>query len=92
MFINIQFKIKIELTKIYLLKSVDRKFVNKVFDKLYKQKQMKYINQSTSHKYSIFIVWKIVFEFDESKCKEQVVIDIKKLNKIIVIDFYSMLL
>ena len=44
MFIEIQFNVKIELTKIYLLKLVDRQFVNNVFDKFYKQKRMKYIN------------------------------------------------
>ena len=56
MFIKIQHNVKIELTKIYLLKSIDRQFVNNVFDKFYKQKQIKYINQSTLYEYSIFVI------------------------------------
>ncbi len=34
--------IKIETSKMYSLDSRNRKFVNKKFDKLYKQKQMQY--------------------------------------------------
>ena len=92
MFIDIQFEVKIELTKIYLLRLADRKFVNKIFDKLYEQKRIKYINQFILYEYSIFVVWKIISESDGLKYKKKIVIDIKKLNKIIIIDFYLMLL
>ena len=44
MFIDIQFNVKIKTTKVYLLKSIDRQFVNKVFDKFHKQERMKYFN------------------------------------------------
>ena len=56
MFIKIQLNVKIKSTKIYLLKLIDQQFVNDVFDKLHKQKQIKYINQSTFYKYSIFVI------------------------------------
>ena len=44
MFIEIRFNVKIKLTKVYLLKLVNRQFVDNVFDKFYKQKRIKYIN------------------------------------------------
>ena len=56
MFINIQFNVKIKTTKIYSLKLINRQFVNEAFNKLYKQKRIKYFNQSTSHNYSIFVI------------------------------------
>ena len=56
MFINIQFNVKIKTTKVYSLKSIDRQFVDEAFNKFYKQKRMKYFNQSTSHNYSIFVI------------------------------------
>ena len=92
MFIEIQSNAKIESTKIYLLKSINRQFVNDVFDKLYKQERIKYINQSTFYEYPIFVIWRIVFGFNELKRKKRVIIDIKELNKIIIIDSYSMFL
>ena len=90
MSINIFFDVKMKTIKIYSLKSTNREFVDEIFDKLYTQDRMKYITQSTSHDYSIFVVWRIVFDFDESKKKSRVVINIRELNKILIIDSYSM--
>jgi len=42
--------IKIETSKMYSLNSRNRKFVNKKFDKLYKQGRMQYIIKSTKFK------------------------------------------
>ena len=51
---------------------------------------MKYIIQSISHDYFVFVIWKIVSNSDESERKNRIVIDIRNLNKIVVIDIYSM--
>ena len=56
MLINLKSNTKVETTKIYLLKSIDRKFVNKIFDKLHKQERIKFNNQFTLHNYSIFVI------------------------------------
>ena len=56
MFIDIQSNVKIKTTKIYLLKLIDRQFVNETFNKFHKQKRMKYFNQLISHNYSIFVI------------------------------------
>ena len=90
MSIEIIFESKIETTKVYSLDFVDRKLVDEVFDKLHAQNKMKYIFQLIAHDYSIFAIWKNVFEFNESKWKERVMIDIRDLNKITLTDFYSM--
>ena len=45
---------------------------------------MKYTFNFTSFDWSIFVIWRIV----NNEQKKRVVIDIRKLNKIIVIDFY----
>ena len=92
MSIDIKFDAKMKTTKIYSLNSTDRKFVDETFDKLHAQKRMKYIIQSTPHDYFIFVVWRIVFEFNNSKRKDRVVIDIRNFNKIVIIDTYFMLL
>ena len=51
---------------------------------------MKYIIQFTSHDYSIFVVWRIVSNSNDSKRKKRVIVDIRDLNKIAIIDFYFM--
>ena len=71
MSINIQSETKIEAAKVYFLNSVDRQYVDEIFDKLHAQKRMKYIIQSTFHDYSIFVVWRTVFDPDELKKKNE---------------------
>ena len=54
------------------------------------QKRMKYTSQSTSHEYSIFVVWRTIFDFDDSERKKRVIVNIRDFNKIILIDSYFM--
>ena len=61
-----------------------------MFDKLHVQNRMKYIIQSISHDYFVFVIWKIVSDSDESERKNRIVIDIRNFNKIVVIDIYFM--
>ena len=86
--IEIKSNVKIETTKIYLLSLVDKKLINDTFNKLHAQRRMKYINQFTSHEYSIFAIWRIVFDFDDLKRKRRVIVNIRDFNKIIFINSY----
>ena len=90
MSIEIIFESKIEATKMYSFDLVDRKLVDEVFDKLHVQNRMKYTSQFIIHDYSIFAIWKNVFEFNESERKDRMMIDIRDLNKIAITDFYFM--
>ena len=93
MLITLKSNAKIEATKIYLFEFENREFVDKEFDKLHDQERMKFSFQSTLFDWSIFVIWRIIEKFDkQSERKNRVVIDIRDLNKIIVIDFYSLLL
>ena len=56
MFINFKSNAKIEATKIYLLSFINRKFVNKIFNKLHKQNYIKFNNQFTVYNYLIFVI------------------------------------
>ena len=51
---------------------------------------MQYITQSTFYDYSVFVVWRIVSDSNESKKRKRVIVDIRDLNKITVTDFYFM--
>ena len=90
MSIELKFDVKIETTKIYSFDFANKKFVNEIFDKLHAQKRMKYIIQFTSHDYSMIVIWRIVFESNDSKRIKRVVVNIRNLNKIIFIDLYFM--
>ena len=90
MLIELKSDVKIEITKMYSFDFANKKFVNKVFNKLHAQNRMKYINQFISHDYFVFAIWKTIFESNDSKRKKRIVVNIRELNKIIFIDFYFM--
>ena len=90
MSIEIISEFKIETTKMYFLDFVDRKLIDEVFDKLHAQNKIKYIFQFIVHDYLIFAIWKNVFEFNESKRKDRMIVDIRDSNKITITDFYFM--
>ena len=56
MSIEIQFDVKIKTIKIYFLESQNRQLINEMFDKLHVQNRIKYIIQSTSHDYFVFVI------------------------------------
>ncbi len=49
-------KIKIDATKVYLLDSADKEFLDQKFNKLYNQERMQFITQSTEFDWSIFVI------------------------------------
>ena len=75
-------------TKIYSLNVKNKKFVDNIFDDLYRTSKMLWTNQSTFFLYSCFCIWKNV----DDKRKNRVIIDIKKLNAIIKFDVYLLFL
>lgn len=75
--------------KIYSLSAKDRDIVNKTFNNLHAQNKTFWISQLTLFEHSVFVIWKADLI---EKRKRKVVINIRDLNKIIVLNSYSMLL
>ena len=81
-----QEKYKPDQAWVYSLDANDRAIVDKVFDKLHNQNQMKWITSFTSFSFSCFVVWHILSDNTQKDC---VVINIRVLNKISISDVYS---
>ena len=80
-----------QIAKFYSLSKRNQKFVDKKFDKLHNQIKMSWIIEATSHKYSIFVIWRTIQLFDKkSKRKKRAIIDIRELNKITKSNNYFM--
>ena len=75
-----------EKFKIYSLRTEKRKIVDKIFDELHRQRRLKWTTDSILFFYFVFIAWKTSNDVRKSRA----VVDIKKLNKLIVSDFYSL--
>lgn len=81
--------LKVDAVKMYPLGPADREFVNKEFNKLHEQERMQYTTQSTQFGQSIFVIWRTIERPKKlSKRKRRVIVDIRDLNKIILIDAY----
>ncbi len=70
----------------YSLETKDKKLVDQTFDDLQAKGRLKYITESTSFSYPVFVVWKTV----NGKRKDRVMIDIRGLNFIVLSDAYSL--
>ncbi len=81
---------KIKSNKIYSLRSKERVIVNEIFDNLHDKEKMKWFTNFISFEYSIFVIYKTVMKDDKFTRKDRAIIDIWKLNAIIVIDVYLM--
>jgi hypothetical protein len=81
---------KIKSNRIYFLESDKRVIVNEIFDNLHVKEKMKWFTNSTSFDYSIFVIYRTIIKNDKLIRKKRVVIDIRKLNAIILTDAYSM--
>ncbi len=75
-----------EKIKIYSLRTENKKLVDQIFDDLHAKKRLKYTIESTSFSYSVFVIWKMI----NDQKKNQIVIDIRDLNAIILFDAYSL--
>ena len=87
MFINFKSKTKsLKSIKIYLVDSKKRTIIDIIFDKMHVDDKIIWINQSTFFNFSIFVIWRNIF----NKFKNKIMIDIRNLNKISIFDIYSM--
>ena len=86
---SIDFKSKaksLKSIKVYFVDSKKRTIIDIIFDKMHVDDKMIWINQSTSFNFSMFVIWRNIF----NKFKNKVVIDIRNFNKITIFDIYSM--
>jgi hypothetical protein len=70
--------------KIYSLNTNDRKIVNDTFNCLQTQNKLKFIIVAISFVYSVFVVWTIKNDVR----KERVIMNIRRLNNLLVSDVY----
>jgi hypothetical protein len=88
MSITLKFDARIETTKIYSMKSSERKLIDKTFNKLHEQDKMHWTTKLITHETSIFVIWRMINE----KKKNRVIVNIRELNKIVKSNSYSMFL
>jgi hypothetical protein len=81
---------KIKSNRIYSLRSNERVIIDEIFDNLHFKEKMKWFTNSTSFDYLVFVIYRTIMKNDKSTRKNRAVIDIRKLNAIIVIDAYLM--
>ena len=92
-FIMLKFDATLTSFKIYFVDQMNKNFINKKFDKLQRQRKLKYIIQSTSFNYSIFVMWRIIYKSNESfERKNKIIVNIREFNKIIELNIYFMFL
>lgn len=73
--------------KVYPLGNDAHQFINKIFDKIYRLGCLKFTSKYTSFGYPVFVIWKTDAK---GKKKSKVVVDIQKLNKIVLSDSYPL--
>ena len=71
-------------TRVYPVNTHDKQMIDETFDKLYNQKRIKWIVTNISFIFSCFVVRKNIVDDP----KNRVIIDIKTLNKIIILNIY----
>ena len=79
---------KTKQTKIYSLNKKNKKMMNKKFNKYHEQKWLNWTKIKIFFTFSMFVIWKII----NDEKKNQMIIDIQTLNKIIMSDVYLLLL
>ena len=84
---------KSNVSKMYFLKSKNRKIIDKKFDRLHVEDKMNWIIEFIFYEYFCFVIWKTVYVSSKSsKRKNKMIINIRELNKIFMFDAYSMTL
>lgn len=80
-------KVSIIKPKVYPLGNESRRLVDKTFDKMYRQGRLKFTTKPTPFCFPVFIIWKIDVEGEK---KGHVVVNIWKLNDIVLPDSYPL--
>lgn len=73
--------------RIYPLGNNARQLVDDTFNELHQQGRMKFTSDPTSFRFPVFVVWKSDFE---GKKKGRAVVDICKLNNLVLLDSYPL--
>ena len=79
-----------ESTRVFKLKTENKKIINKKFNNLTTQEKLKYFKKIILYIFSIFVVWITIHMLEKFMKKNKVVVDIREFNKIIEFDAYSM--
>ena len=75
---------KAKQAKFYHLNKKNKEMMDKKFNKYHEQKQLNWTKTETFFTFSMFIIWKMI----NDEKKNQMIIDIQTLNKIIMFDVY----
>lgn len=78
-------KVFIIKTRVYPLGNKNRQAIDKTFDKMYCLGRLKFITEHTLFSFPVFVIWKPNVK---GKRKSRVVVDIWKLNEIVLPDSY----
>ena len=79
---------KSDQTRVYSLDQKNKNIIDKKFDKLHAQDRMKWIIIATLFSFLYFVIWKTI----SKGRKDRVIINIRALNKIIMLNAYSIFL
>lgn len=73
--------------KIYTLGEESKKLVDKIFDELQRQGRLVYTKTYTPFSFSVLVVWK---PGADAKKKGRAIVDIKRLNELVMPDAYPL--
>jgi hypothetical protein len=77
------------LYKSYKILFNERVIINTALNKLYSQGKFEWITKSTFYIFPVFVVWRTLYKNGIPIRKGRTVVDIRKFNKIVVSDAYS---
>lgn len=73
--------------KVYPLGNEFHQLVNKTFDELHRRDRLKFTMKHNHFSFPVFVIWKTDVE---GKKKSRAVVDIQKLNDMVLPDSYSL--
>jgi hypothetical protein len=77
-------------TKLYLLSDKDRIIVDELFDKLYKDGKIKWLDEPTRFGALVFVIYKPALKDGKWVKKPRLIVDLRVLNSITVKDLYPL--
>ena len=73
-------------SKMYSLSNENKKIIDSTFDELHEKERLIWTTTPTSFSYPVFVAWKTINEIR----KDRAVVDIRDLNKLLLLDAYSL--
>lgn len=80
-------KVSMIKPKVYPLGNENRQVVDKTFDEMHRLGRLEFITEHTPFSFPVFVVWKVNAE---GKRKSKAVVDIRKLNEMVLPDSYPL--